>query len=162
MKFKIAGASAVVLTLLPASAADMSVASHILPPLSSPGAITTLTAAQLCAKGFRTSTERPDEDYTEALKRKQLAELGYADQNPKHYEEDHLVSLEIGGHPSDPRNLWPEPYTGRCNAHVKDTLENRLKTLVCSGKLGLAEAQAEISHDWVRSYNIHVRRLVCN
>src|SRR5216683_2609243 len=27
---------------------------------------------------------------------------------PAHYEEDHLVSLELGGHPRDPRNLWPE------------------------------------------------------
>jgi hypothetical protein len=25
------------------------------------------------------------------------------------YEYDHLVSLELGGAPNDPRNLWPEP-----------------------------------------------------
>jgi hypothetical protein len=26
------------------------------------------------------------------------------------YEEDHLISIEDGGDPTDPRNLWPEPY----------------------------------------------------
>jgi hypothetical protein len=30
------------------------------------------------------------------------------------YEEDHLISLEDGGDPTDPRNLFPEPY----NTHV--------------------------------------------
>ena len=30
--------------------------------------------------------------------------------SPSDYQEDHLVSLELGGHPTDPRNLWPEPY----------------------------------------------------
>jgi hypothetical protein len=26
------------------------------------------------------------------------------------YEEDHLSPLEDGGNPTDPRNLWPEPF----------------------------------------------------
>jgi hypothetical protein len=28
--------------------------------------------------------------------------------NPKDYEEDHLISLELGGAPRDPKNLWPQ------------------------------------------------------
>ena len=30
--------------------------------------------------------------------------------SPSDYQEDHLISLELGGNPTDPRNLWPEPY----------------------------------------------------
>lgn len=143
-----------------AQGADLPVPDHVLPDHTlTPGAVTTLTATQLCAKGFRTGSERPPVDYTEELKKKQLK--AYVDKNPAHYEEDHLISLEIGGHPSDHRNLWPEPYAGKCGARVKDKLEDKLKTLVCSGKLELAEAQGEIATDWVRAYNKFVGKLEC-
>ena len=32
----------------------------------------------------------------------QMREYGDADTNPKDYEEDHLIPLEIGGNPTDP------------------------------------------------------------
>jgi len=36
--------------------------------------------------------------------------------NPACYEEDHLISLENGGDPKDPKNLWPEPYNTKVGA----------------------------------------------
>jgi hypothetical protein len=57
---------------------------------------------------------------------------------PSAYQEDHLISLELGGDPEDPRNLWPEPYP---RASDVDRIENQLNEEVCSGKLTLAEAQ---------------------
>jgi hypothetical protein len=54
------------------------------------------------------------------------------------YQEDHLISLELGGHPTDPRNLWPQPYP---RAWEVDRSENELNDAVCSGDLSLAEAQ---------------------
>jgi hypothetical protein len=54
------------------------------------------------------------------------------------YQEDHLISLELGGHPTDPRNLWPEPYP---RATVVDGIENDLNAQVCAGTLSLADAQ---------------------
>jgi hypothetical protein len=54
------------------------------------------------------------------------------------YQEDHLISLELGGDPDDPRNLWPQP---RPWADRVDTTENELNDAVCSGRLGLAAAQ---------------------
>ena len=33
-------------------------------------------------------------------------------------EEDHLISLEVGGNPFDARNLWPEPYKTKINNKV--------------------------------------------
>jgi hypothetical protein len=58
--------------------------------------------------------------------------------SPSDYQEDHLISLELGGHPTDPRNLWPEPIE---RALKVDRTENELNGKVCSGELTLAEAQ---------------------
>lgn len=61
------------------------------------------------------------------------------------YELDHVVPLELGGHPRALANLklqlWPE-------ARVKDKLENRLNRLVCQGKMPLEEARNCIYDDW--------------
>jgi hypothetical protein len=53
-------------------------------------------------------------------------------------QEDHLISLELGGNPTDPRNLWPEPYP---RATDVDKIENELHAEVCSGQLTLSQAQ---------------------
>ena len=63
-----------------------------------------------------------------------------------HYEYDHLVSLELGGAPNDPRNLWPEP--GKI-PNPKDRVENRLHRDVCDHKITLIVAQRQIAKDWV-------------
>lgn len=60
-------------------------------------------------------------------------------------EYDHLVSLELGGAPDDPRNLWVEPGT---IPNPKDTVENKLNQAVCSGMIPLATAQKAIAADW--------------
>lgn len=54
--------------------------------------------------------QRPSSSYTSTLKVHQLAELGYTDRNPSDYEEDHLVSLSLGGDPKSVLNLWPQPW----------------------------------------------------
>jgi hypothetical protein len=58
------------------------------------------------------------------------------------YQEDHLISLSLGGHPTDPRNLWPEPNP---RATDVDTIEHELNDKVCSGELSLVEAQQQES-----------------
>lgn len=98
----------------------------------------------ICRPGY-TKLIRPPAAYTNALKRKQLphgARMG-------DYEEDHLIPLELGGHPRDPHNLWPEPWTGAANAHVKDRCENRLHRQVCSGAITLKAAQTGIATNWI-------------
>ena len=67
---------------------------------------------------------------------------------PSAYQEDHLISLELGGNPTDPRNLWPEPYP---RAAEVDRIENELNAKVCAGELTLAEAQrreSQLKHDY--------------
>jgi hypothetical protein len=90
----------------------------------------------ICVRGW-TKTIRPPTSYTNALKEKQMREYGVGG-SLSDYQEDHLISLELGGHPTDPRNLWPEP---RPHAEEVDKVENELNRLVCSGKITLAEGQ---------------------
>jgi hypothetical protein len=94
----------------------------------------------ICRTGW-TRTVRPPVEYTNALKRRQMR--AYHESGPTSgYQEDHLISLELGGDPTDPRNLWPEPYP---RAAAVDEIENELNAKVCSGALTLAEAQLQES-----------------
>jgi hypothetical protein len=113
-------------------------------PTHTPGAryhkVTQATISKtICVKGW-TKTIRPPASYTSALKRAQLIQWHYADQNPSHYEEDHLISLELGGAPYSPKNLWPEPWS---QAHKSDPRENAWHKKVCNGTLTLRQARAQ-------------------
>ncbi len=101
----------------------------------------------ICVSGY-TKRVRPSSRYTDALKIQQIKAYGYSDTNLADYEEDHLIPLELGGHPTDPRNLWPEPRAGDHGAAIKDRLENSLHVRVCSGAMTLGAAQAAIATDW--------------
>jgi hypothetical protein len=94
----------------------------------------------ICVRGW-TKTVRPPQSYTTPLKLRQMPAYGERGP-PSAYQEDHLVSLELGGNPTDPRNLWPEPYP---RASEVDMIENELNAKVCSGELTLAEAQRQES-----------------
>jgi hypothetical protein len=96
--------------------------------------------ATICVRGW-TRTVRPPTSYTNALKVEQMREYGVGG-SLSGYQEDHLISLELGGHPTDPRNLWPEPYP---RASEVDSIENELNTKVCSGDLSLESAQLQES-----------------
>ena len=111
----------------------------------------------ICVSGW-TSTVRPPPSYTTALKQRQLVS-GYAyhgDLNPADYEEDHLIPLELGGSPTAEANLWPEPYHVTKGAYSKDTIENKLHGLVCSGTLSLATARHAIASNWVAAYQRYI------
>jgi hypothetical protein len=117
-------------------------------------AVTQATIGQtICVKGW-TTTVRPPELYTEALKYK-LIRLRHGKVGD--YELDHLISLGTGGAPRDPRNLWLQPYAGKWGAKTKDKLEVRLQRLVCVGKITLKEAQDAQRYHWHRSYRKYVR-----
>lgn len=115
----------------------------------------------ICNPGWSTKSIRPPSSYTSRLKLEQIEEYGYSDANPSDYEEDHLIPLELGGNPSDPKNLWPEPYYVSIpdgGARAKDDVENYLHKQVCAGNLTLEEAQKEIAADWYRIYVTSIKR----
>src|SRR5438067_6676160 len=114
------------------------------PGMLNPDVTQATIAATICAAGW-TKTIRPATSYTNALKAEQLREYGEA-APASAYQEDHLISLELGGHPTDPRNLWPEPYP---RASEVDGIENDLNDKVCSGEMSLQEGQqreSELKH----------------
>jgi hypothetical protein len=122
-------------------------------PDATPGDLSTT----VCKPGWATSV-RPSSAYTAALKLVQIVEYGYVDRNPSHYQEDHLVPLELGGAPRDKRNLWPEPNVAvlpdgtAVGSAQKDALEDALHARVCDGGLALGDAQRMMAGDWVAAW----------
>ena len=121
-------------------------------PSCTPGAIDprvtqSNVGSTICVSGY-TSEVRPPYSYTAPLEDELIRSYGLS-VSPAKTELDHLISLELGGAPADPRNLFPQPYSGRRGATDKDALENRLHSEVCAGSITLATAQHEIL-DWVK------------
>jgi hypothetical protein len=82
----------------------------------------------------------PSSTYTNRLKAQQIREWGLQGA-PDSYYEDQLVPVCVGGHPRDPRNLWPQPVKGKLTAAVKDQLEASVCRAVCGGKMTLEEGR---------------------
>jgi hypothetical protein len=106
------------------------------PGVLNPDVTQATIGSTICVRGW-TRTVRPPVEYTNALKAKQMRAYGEVGALSD-YQEDHLISLELGGHPTDPRNLWPEPYP---RASAVDQIENELNAKVCDGSLSLRDAQ---------------------
>jgi hypothetical protein len=139
-------------------------------------------ADNLCSKSWSTTMVRPPTSYTNPLKLKQLKEYDdtvsdedaacmAGSDNPKCYEEDHLISLENGGDPRDPQNLWPEPYYTTVGgqtmgARQKDTVEGFIHDEICyaipnskknsripaHSSITLARGQEILATDWYACY----------
>ncbi|WP_434096382.1 hypothetical protein [Streptomyces mobaraensis] len=126
-------------------------------PACTPGAVspavTPATLAQtICRASGYTKGIRPPVSVTGPEKRANAASYGYTgDLHDAEY--DHLVSLELGGDPNDPRNLWVEPPSpghrpGGGPNNPKDAVESRLHTAICSGRVPLRDAQKAIATNW--------------
>jgi hypothetical protein len=169
-------------------------------PVRTPGAANPQVTQQnikdtICSRHWSTKLIRPPAGYTSKLKRKQLREYGdtvhqaraqlinpntgkvdttrcvaHSD-NMACYEEDHLISLEDGGHPTDPKNLFPEPYNTRVGgvimgAHQKDVVEGFIHDEICYGipyskknsyipattSITLKQGQEILAGDWYACY----------
>lgn len=123
------------------------------PGVTNPSVTQANIKSTICVSGW-TATIRPTSSYTTSLKKQQIIKYKYFDTKTASYEEDHLISLELGGSPTDPNNLWPEAYPA---AHLKDATENLLKEEVCNGTITLAKAQQEISQNWYAVYTSQIQ-----
>jgi hypothetical protein len=119
-----------------------------------PGAVATTDVSTVCRPGYATNL-RPTGALWNHLKEGAYDRYGllrghrsvideHGIRRPA-YEVDHLIPLEIGGDPTDRRNLWPESIQ---SAKVKDEVENELHELVCSGRMDIRQAQSAIARDW--------------
>ena len=117
-------------------------------PLCTPGAISPKVTPDtldntICRTGY-TKSIRPPREITAVEKQANAAAYGYT--GPlSGVEYDHLVPLELGGDPNDPRNLWVEPGT---SPNPKDGVESQLHEMVCAGRVSLGTAQQAIAADW--------------
>ena len=136
----VGGALVVALLLLhhsrPRARAVLRASWTLTPGVVNPAVTQATIRGTVCRKGW-TRTVRPPTSYTNALKLRQMRARRLRGP-PSAYQEDHLISLELGGNPTDPRNLWPEPYP---RAAEVDRIENELNARLCSGAITLDEAQ---------------------
>lgn len=146
---------------LDARAAGRAGPSDIYPDLTiTPGAVASDVTqdnikSTICVAGFTKPPRRPPSSYTDSLKVKGFDQYGLSDHRKGDYEEDHLISLELGGDPRDPKNLWPEPYNASIpdgGARYKDKVEKYLNLQVCGEQMTLSEAQKAIVADWYKVY----------
>jgi hypothetical protein len=121
------------------------------PGAANPAVTQTNVASTICVAGY-SARIRPPSSYTDSLKVQQMRAYGLTGTTAD-YEEDHLIPLEVGGDPRNPRNLWPEPRGGEPNAGEKNRLENFLHGQVCAGRMALVDAQHAIATDWVSAWN---------
>lgn len=138
-----AGCAPVAGTALPSTTGDGPSTTAVGPTddMLDPAVTQATIGATICLRGGYTASVRPPTTYTEGLKRHQITSYGYADRRLGSYEEDHVVSLELGGAPRAVANLFPEPHTV---SSLDDTVEDDLHGRVCAGTLSLADARARI------------------
>lgn len=108
-------------------------------------------ANTICVPGW-TAKVSPPRWFTNRLKAQQMRELRLPGR-AEDYEEDHLVPLCVGGHPTSRHNLWPEPRSGQWAAKFKDQLESSVCRAVCRGAMTLKEGRAIfLALDWTKEY----------
>jgi hypothetical protein len=146
--------AAVLAFLLTAGGSSLATGTIDLPLPSTPGSVDAAVTQDnihqtVCVAGY-TKMVRPPFAYTDRLKREMLAGE-YAEQGDLSSTQlDHLVPLLIGGHPSDPANLWPQSYRGSRDASYKDNCERRTGQAVCSGQVSLVDAQRGFMENWIQ------------
>lgn len=112
-----------------------------------PGAAVLFSQRAVCAQANVKNKAVPV-----ALQRKVFDAYGIRPSGPGEYEVDYLITPALGG-ADDIHNLWPQSHTDTVwNAEVKDALEDRLRDMVCDGKLDLEEAQRQIASNWIDAY----------
>jgi len=120
-------------------------------PRCTPGAVRAdVSLSTICSRGYSRSV-RPPESYTEPLKLRQMHAYGLPGRASE-YEEDHLIALSIGGAPTDPANLWPQPRRGPRNAGEKDWLETWAARMACASRISLITLQRGMADDWTALY----------
>jgi len=122
-------------------------------PACTPGvvnpAVTPDTLGTTICKAGWTTTIRPPTSVTNRIKKD--TDFAYGLPATTKGELDHLISLELGGAPADPRNLWVEPGP---IPNAKDAIENKLHTAVCTGSVSLTAAQHAIATDWTTALHV--------
>jgi hypothetical protein len=120
---------------------------------NTPGAATKANAKQICAADYATAV-KPVANWQ---KNAALERYGI---RPESFngELDHLVPVALGGS-NDPENLWPIHSAGDMTPAAKARLAEKLKAMVCDGKMSLKDAQNAFKKDWTKAYTQYATAL---
>jgi len=115
-----------------------------------PGVVRQVSLTEICESE---SDEDLDPAVPPSMQKKVFYEYGVPSaRQRKDFQVDYLINPQLGG-TNDIHNLWPQPYnSAEWNAEAKDALERHLHRMVCERKLDLAEAQRDISTNWIAAY----------
>lgn len=67
-----------------------------------------------------------------------------------------MIPLSLGGHPTDAKNIWPQPLVAKWSARRKDYLEDVITRKVCKGEMSLTEAQDIFRTNWIEGYKKYI------
>lgn len=107
----------------------------------------------ICVKGY-TKTVRPPTNHTNSIKYKLMEEQGYDASLVQFFALDHRIPLTLGGHPRSLENLQ---LIGVKENGRKSRVEVKLNCLVCSGQLGLSQAQEAVWSGWEDAYHRYAK-----
>ena len=89
---------------------------------------------------------------TEAMERKVFKRYRISWSRRAEFKIDHLIPVELGGADTID-NLWPQSLRVRpYGAERKQFLTKHLLAQIAAGKMTLAQAQEEISEDWISCF----------
>ena len=89
---------------------------------------------------------------TEEMERKVFSRYHIPWRRRPEFKVDHLIPLELGGADAV-ENLWPQSlYVRPYNALRKELVTQCLLARIAAGKMTLAQAQEEISQDWISCF----------
>lgn len=121
------------------------------PGVANPEVTQATISRTICVSGWTKIERAKLGSKADTLKKKLMLEAGIPWSQSRLFELDHAWSIEDGGSPTDPNNLWLEPYTGPLNAHQKDRVETLVKRMVCAGKMPLSQAGPAVLR-WTDTY----------
>jgi hypothetical protein len=100
----------------------------------------------ICVPGWSASV-RPPTSYTSKLRDAEMLTYYGPGVPATAVREDHLIAQSLGGHLTDPLNLWPQPVEA---SYAKDQDTRALRAKVCAipQQMTLEAAQAEILAKW--------------
>ncbi|MBS1799193.1 MAG: zf-HC2 domain-containing protein [Acidobacteria bacterium] len=115
-----------------------------------PGVVRQVALQELC---MAQDDDDLDPAVPSSIQKKVFHEYGVSSERQgTEFQVDYLINPQLGG-TNDIHNLWPQPYhSSQWNAEAKDALERHLHRMVCDGKIDLAEAQRDISTNWIVAY----------
>jgi len=110
-------------------------------PKLTPGVVATRDVGAVCQQPKRVRSPIPF-----AQQQAIFTAYGIPASETHRYGLDYLVPLQLGGATVN-ANLWPAATRG-VGFYDKQSLNARLRLLVCGGQLALADAQRDIAADW--------------